>query len=124
MDAPNRFIVLESFKHHRPEYVREIANRYGFVRRKGDGTYKVEIWVKEEGGGCFIIRLDTQGHTRFYQRGRPHYHKDWVPLELLATYLKRYVRETYVYSDDGVLLGMSEDLKHPDHLAKAAHIPR
>lgn len=93
MSVPGRFLVAETFKHHRPEYVREVAARYGFACRTPQGTAASEIWVKPDGGGGFwIIRLDSMGHdTKWFHGARPHYHKNWVPSQaLLDQYLCRY----------------------------------
>jgi hypothetical protein len=124
MEVPNRFIVADTFTHHRPEYVREVATRHGFEQRTPGGSAEAETWVKSDGHGWFIIRLDTQGHGSFFHGGRPHYHKDWVPADKLTKYLSGYMPTAYVYSDAGVLLGMAKDSKQSGSVAKGAHIPR
>ena len=129
MAAPSQFIVEESFKHRNPEIVRAIAMRNGFQRRTRQGTAESELWVKDaEGGGFWIIRMDTMGHdTKYHFGGRPHYHKNWVESEaVLNKYLTRYTPEASVYADNGTLIGRAGGSSgmQPDLKAKMQHIPR
>jgi hypothetical protein len=122
--APEQFIVVESLRHQRPESVREVAGRYGFVRKTSEGTRGSEIWVKEEAAGYFVIRIDSQGHGHWFHSRRPHYHKNWIEVTDLANYLEGFVPTAYVYSDEGHLLGKAGEMKGSDRLAKLQHIPR
>jgi hypothetical protein len=129
--APPRFILTETFKHHRPEYVRAIAQRHGFVPQTQAGTAKSEIWSKPDGnGGHWIIRMDAMGHdTKFHFGGRPHYHKNWVASDaILAKYLTKYAPEAWVYNDAGAVMGQAGQLTgkggKSDRHAKDQHIPR
>ena len=130
MTIPNRFVVTETLKHHRPEYVRTVCENYDFTCRTTQGTSASEIWVKPDGGdGFWIIRLDSMGHdTRYFFGGRPHYHKNWIESQaLLDKYLEKYTPEAWVYSDAGVLLGRAGTGNKggtSDRKAKLQHIPR
>jgi hypothetical protein len=121
---PEHFLVVEPLRHHRPEFVRELAGSYGFVRKTAGGTRDSEIWVKEEAGGFFVIRMDAQGHGQWFHSRRPHYHKNWIEVTDLSNYLEGFVPTAYVYSDDGQLLGQASEMKGSDRLARLQHIPR
>jgi hypothetical protein len=125
--VPERFNVHEQFRHKSPDAVREIAKRYGFACRTKTNTARSEIWAVHDYGsnGYFIIRMDTQGHPWSAHQSRPHYHKNWVAsYDQLATYIAAYDPTAIVYDDDGRMLGESAHSVHPEHLAKAQHIPR
>ncbi|MEQ9409204.1 MAG: hypothetical protein RIK87_15825 [Fuerstiella sp.] len=124
MAAPDQFVVTERFKHKSPETVRALAERYGFTRRTTQGTKDSETWVKPGASGFWVIRVDSQGHGRWYHGRRPHYHKNWVEAAKLNVYLSRYLPDAYVYSDDGTLIGQSQHSVHPESRSKAQHIPR
>jgi hypothetical protein len=127
MAAPDRFILSDRFQHTAPDSVRAIAKRNGFDCRTAWRTARSEIWVKADpfGNGYWIVRMDTQGHPSSVHQSRPHYHKNWVAnSDQLSGYLAAYDPTAIVYSDDGQLLGESAHSVHPEHLAKAQHIPR
>jgi hypothetical protein len=122
--APEQFLVVEPLRHQRLEFVRKLAASYGFALKTAEGTRDSEIWVKEDAGGFFVIRMDGQGHGQWFHSRRPHYHKNWIEVTDLANYLKGFVPSAYVYSDDGQLLGKAGEMKGSDRLAKLQHIPR
>jgi hypothetical protein len=132
MQAPSRFCVAERFKHHNPEYVRDLATRHGFEQRTQASGEKPEIWIKpnfSDSGpgpaGYWIIRLDMKGHGAWFHGRRPHYHKNWVDsLATLLLYLTEYTPQAFVYGDDGTLIGRADQSTHPEHKSKAQHIPR
>jgi hypothetical protein len=129
MTAPRTFAIQEPFKHKSPEIVRETVTRHGFALRTAAGTSDSEIWVKAaEGGGFWIVRLDTMGHdTRRHFGARPHYHKNWVESDdVLRTYLEKFTPKAWIYSDAGIVLGEAGPSAgmHPDRKAKLQHIPR
>ena len=129
MLPPAKFVVLETFRHTRPEAVRDIALAYGFERRTVAGTARSEVWVKPDTrGGFWLIRLDSMGHdTTRHFGSRPHYHKNWVSSEaLLQEYMERFTPLAWIYSDEGIIVGLAgaADDMHSDRKAKIQHIPR
>ena len=102
------FVVTESFRHKRPEYVRRVAQQYGFECRTRQGTAKSEIWVlQDDGHGNWIIRMDTMGRdTQYHFGARPHYHKNWVESQqMLERYLRQYTPGAWVCADNGRRIG-------------------
>lgn len=129
MIAPSPFVVTETFRHRSPEYVRSVAQTNGFRCLTAQGLADSEIWEQPSGdGGHWLIRLDTMGHdTSRHFGARPHYHKNWVESdELLQRYLRGFTPQAWVYSDEGIPIGLAggADPMHPDQKAKLQHIPR
>src|SRR5688572_27946338 len=128
MSAPARFILADPLRFVSPDAARGLVKRNGFECRTAGKTAKSEIWVRADpsGNGYWIVRMDTQGHaTSFRISSRPHYHKNWVANDQqLSTYLTSYDPTAHVYDDDGVHMGEAAHSVHPEHLARAQHIPR
>ncbi len=122
-NPPQTFALLDTFKHRRPEYVRQMCRANGFTQRSTSESSGKDIWIREcITGGFWGVRLDAQGHdTHHFHGGRPHYHKDWIPSQAkLDSYIQGPTRGIFGYADDGYLLGEM----HIDQWAKYAHIPR
>lgn len=129
LNPPAKFIVDNPFKHHNPEYIREIAKSYGFERVQEAGRFgkkphrQSEIWMLPAEVGWWFIRMDDQGHPPFHFGSRPHYHKEWIATQAQVNkYLNGPGGRPYAYQDDGSLIGRMEEIT--DLQAKQSHIPR
>ncbi len=105
-----------------------------------------EIWTKYDSttDGYFVVRMDPQGHAtktdfggqisvvsqarsgeHLTHGGRPHYHKEWVPKDEYADYLKRPTANTLKFDDAGEFIGKNGDATlWTGQALKATHIPR
>lgn len=125
MDYPIIFPLRERLAHRSPDSVRLVLRANWFRphrqehvpfesrRRRGFS----EIWYRLAGRGYAAVRIDSQGHADLVDRDGnayeiggiaggphsavPHYHKEWVPAELLSRYLEDYVPQVVRYNDAG-----------------------
>jgi hypothetical protein len=132
LNPPQKFIVDNRFRHHHPEYIREIARSYGFERKqeaglvldeKGRARRQSEVWMLVNENGWWFIRMDDQGHPPYHFGSRPHYHKEWLDDQDKANdYLQGPGLKAYAYDDAGLLLGKIG--KKDESKVKLSHIPR
>jgi hypothetical protein len=149
MDYPVIFPLRESLEHRSPDEVRRILRMGSFRQHPTEHTPYTnpqargfsEIWHKLAGRGYAVVRIDSQGHANLADRhgnryeiggiasgvhgGVPHYHKEWIPAELLHRYLFGSVPQTVCYDDAGdPVTGVVNPLtgRMRDDKAKRVHI--